>query len=122
MHQRLAFRWRECPTDYDPSPTVRKGWRVLLEWDRIEVDSALREGGHTKQRRFSDEQIIAIVKEQDAGTKTTYVCRKRGISDATFYKLEEKYGGLEMSEARRLKPLEDDKAAPKEIAGKTRDT
>jgi putative transposase len=75
-----------------------------------------------KQRRFSDEQIIAIVKEQDAGTKTTDVCQKCGISDATFHKLEEKYGGLEISEARRLKPLEGDNAAPYEIAGKTGDT
>jgi putative transposase len=85
-----------------------------------------------KRSRFSDEQIIAIVKEQEAGTKTADVCRKHGISDATFYKWKAKYGGLEISEARRLKALEDenarlkrlladamlDNAALKEIAGK----
>jgi putative transposase len=85
-----------------------------------------------KRSRFSDEQIIAIVKEQEAGTKTADVCRKHGISDATFYKWKAKYGGLEISEVRRLKALEDenarlkrlladamlDNAALKEIAGK----
>lgn len=85
-----------------------------------------------KRSRFSDEQIIAIVKEQEAGAKTADVCRKHGISDATFYKWKAKYGGLEISEARRLKVLEDenarlkrlladamlDNAALKEIAGK----
>ncbi len=85
-----------------------------------------------KRSRFSDEQIIAIVKEQEAGTKTADVCCKHGISDATFYKWKAKYGGLEISEARRLKALEDenarlkrlladamlDNAALKEIAGK----
>lgn len=85
-----------------------------------------------KRSRFSDEQIIAIVKEQEAGSKTADVCRKHGISDATFYKWKAKYGGLEISEARRLKALEDenarlkrlladamlDNAALKEIAGK----
>ncbi|MBB4618680.1 putative transposase [Sphingomonas abaci] len=85
-----------------------------------------------KRSRFSDEQIIAIVKEQEAGAKTADVCRTHGISDATFYKWKAKYGGLEISEARRLKALEDenarlkrlladamlDNAALKEIAGK----
>ena len=85
-----------------------------------------------KRSRFSDEQIITIVKEQEAGAMTADVCRKHGISDATFYKWKAKYGGLEISEARRLKALEDenarlkrlladsmlDNAALKEIAGK----
>lgn len=85
-----------------------------------------------KRSRFSDEQIIAIVKEQQAGTKTADVCRKHEISDATFYKWKAKYGGPEISEARRLRALEDenarlkrlladamlDNAVPKEIAGR----
>lgn len=85
-----------------------------------------------KRSRFSDEQIIAIVKEQEAGVKTVDVCRRHGISDATFYKWKSKYGGLELSEAKRLRALEDengrlkrlladamlDNAALKEIAGK----
>ena len=52
--------------------------------------------------RHTEEQIIAALKEQEAGMKTTELCRKHGISDATFYKWKSKYGGLEISEARRL--------------------
>ena len=58
--------------------------------------------------RFSEEQIIAILREQEAGAKTAEVCRKHGISDATFYKWKARFGGLEVSEARRLKSLEDE--------------
>ena len=54
-----------------------------------------------KRSRFSDEQIIAIVKEQEAGMATAEVCRRHGISGATFYKWKAKYGRLEVSEARR---------------------
>ena len=54
-----------------------------------------------KRRRFSDEQIIAILKEQEFGMATAEVCRRHGISPATFYKWKSKYGGLEVSEAKR---------------------
>ena len=57
---------------------------------------------------MTDEQVIAIVKAQGAETKTVDVCRKHGISDATFYKWKAKYGGLEVSEAERLRALEDE--------------
>ena len=72
-----------------------------------------------KRSRFSDEQIITIVKEQEAGVKTADVCRKHGISDATFYKWKAKYGGLEVSEARRLKALEDENARLKRLLADT---
>ena len=68
-----------------------------------------------KRSRFTDEQIIAIVKEQEAGAKTADVCRRHGISDATFYKWKSKYGGLEVSEAKRLKALEDENAKLKRL-------
>jgi putative transposase len=68
-----------------------------------------------KRSRFSEEQIIAILKEQEAGAKTVDVCRKYGISDATFYKWKSKYGGLEASEAKRLKALEDENAKLKRL-------
>jgi len=68
-----------------------------------------------KRSRFSEEQIIGILKEQEAGAKTAEVCRKHGISDATFYKWKAKYGGMEVSEARRLKALEDENARPKKL-------
>jgi len=58
--------------------------------------------------RFTEEQIIAMLKEQEAGAKTADVCRKHGISTATFYKFKAKYGGMEVSDARRLKALEDE--------------
>ena len=60
--------------------------------------------------RFSEEQIIAILNEQEAGLATANVCRRHEISSATFYKWKSKYGGLEVSEARRLRALEDENA------------
>ncbi|MCM0033483.1 MAG: IS3 family transposase [Sandarakinorhabdus limnophila] len=68
-----------------------------------------------KRSRFSDEQIIAIVKEQEAGMATAEVCRRHGISGATFYKWKSKYGGLEVSEAKRLRSLEDENAKLKKL-------
>ena len=59
-----------------------------------------------RKSRFSEEQIIGILREQDAGAKTAEVCRRHGISSATFYKWKAKYGGLEVSEAKRLRALE----------------
>jgi putative transposase len=59
-----------------------------------------------RKSRFTDEQIIAIVAEQERGLATAEVCRRHGISQNTFYKWKAKYGGLEVSDARRLKSLE----------------
>jgi putative transposase len=61
-----------------------------------------------KKSRYSEEQIIAVLKEAEAGVKVQDLCRKHGISDVTFYKWRSKYGGMEVSEARRLKVLEDE--------------
>ena len=63
-----------------------------------------------KRSRFTEEQIIGILREQEAGLTTTEVCRKHGISSATFYKWKAKFGGLEVSDARRLRGLEDENA------------
>ena len=68
-----------------------------------------------KRSRFTDEQIIGILREQEAGMKTADVCRKHGISEATFYKYKGKYGGMEVSDARRLKALEDENAKLKKL-------
>jgi len=61
-----------------------------------------------KKARFAEEQIIGFLREQESGMKTAEVCRPHGISEATFYKWKSKYGGLEMSEAKRQKALEDE--------------
>ena len=60
------------------------------------------------RKRYTEEQIIAVLKEAQSGMTTLDVCRKHGISDATFYKWRSKYGGLEISEARRLRVLEEE--------------
>jgi len=61
-----------------------------------------------KKTRFNEEQIIGVLKEAEAGMKVIDLCRKYGISDVTFYKWRSKYGGLDVSEARRLKQLEEE--------------
>ena len=67
------------------------------------------------KKRFTDEQIIAVLKEAEAGLPVKELCRKHNISDATFYTWRKKYGGLEVSEARRLKALEEENARLKKL-------
>jgi putative transposase len=61
-----------------------------------------------KKSRFTEDQIIGVLKEHQAGIPTAELCRKHGISDATFYNWRSRYGGMEVSDARRLKGLEDE--------------
>lgn len=68
-----------------------------------------------KRSRFTEEQIIAILREQEAGVATAEVCRKHGISPATFYAWKAKYGGLDVSQARKLKALEEENARLKKL-------
>jgi putative transposase len=68
-----------------------------------------------KRSRFTEEQIIAIRREQEAGVATAEVCRKHAISSATFYTWKAKYGGLEVSQARKLKVLEEENARLKKL-------
>ncbi len=68
-----------------------------------------------KRSRFTEEQIIAILKEQEAGVPVAELCRKHGMSDATFYNWKAKYGGLEVSEAKRMRALEGENAKLKRL-------
>jgi putative transposase len=68
-----------------------------------------------RKGRFSEEPIIAVLKEAQAGLPVAEVCRKHGISDATFYTWRSKYGGLEVSDAKRLKSLEDENRRLKKL-------
>ena len=68
-----------------------------------------------KPSRFTEEQIIGILREQEVGAKTADVCRKHGVSSATFYKWKARYGGLDVSDARRLRGLEDENAKLKKL-------
>ncbi len=68
-----------------------------------------------RKSRFTDEQIIGVLKEHQAGLSAAELCRKHGISDATFYTWRKRYGGMEVSDARRLKALEDENARLKKL-------
>lgn len=68
-----------------------------------------------KTSRFTEDQIIGILREQEAGATTAEVCRKHGISSATFYKWKARFGGLDVSDAKRLKSLEDENAKLKKL-------
>lgn len=72
-----------------------------------------------RKSRFTQAQIIGMIKEQEAGIPTAEVCRRHGLSPATFYKLKAKYGGMEVSEAARLKGLEDENAKLKRLLADT---
>lgn len=68
-----------------------------------------------KRSRFSEEQIIAILKEQESGVSVADLCCKHGVSDASIYKWKAKFGGMDVSEARRLRTLEDENAKLKRM-------
>ena len=68
-----------------------------------------------RKSRFTEAQIIGMIKEQEAGLPSSELCRKHGLSPATFYKLKAKYGGMDLSDAKRLKQLEEENAKLKRL-------
>ncbi len=72
-----------------------------------------------RKSRFTETQIVSILKEADAGMKVSEICRKHGISDATYYKWKSKYGGLEPSELKRMKDLERENSKLKQLYAET---
>ncbi len=67
------------------------------------------------QRKWNEEQIIGLLKQNEAGVPAVQLCREHGVSESSFYKWKSKYGGLEVSEAKRLKALEDENARLKRL-------
>ncbi len=67
------------------------------------------------RKRYTEEQIIAVIKEADAGVKTSELCRKHNVSDATIYKWKAKYSGLEVSDIRKMRSLEDENRRLKQM-------
>ncbi len=84
---------------------------------RADAERAAQAG--STQHGFTEEQIIGILREHEAGAATADVCRKHGVSSATFYKWKAKYGGLEVSEASRLRSLEDENRRLKKLLAET---
>jgi putative transposase len=72
-----------------------------------------------KRSRFTEEQIIGILREQEAGVKAADLCRKHGMSEATLYNWKAKFGGMDVSDAKRLKALEDENAKLKKLLAET---
>jgi putative transposase len=68
-----------------------------------------------KRSRFTEEQIIGILKEHEAGVPVSELCRKHGVSDASIYKWKARFGGMDVSEAKRLRGLEDENAKLKRL-------
>lgn len=68
-----------------------------------------------KRSKFTEEQIIGAIKQHEAGTKTQDICRKLGISEQTFYKWKSKFGGMDVSDAKRLRALEEENAKLKKL-------
>lgn len=68
-----------------------------------------------KQSRFNEEQIIGVLRESEAGVETAELCRRHGVSKQTFYRWKSKYGGMSVSEAQRLKQLEDENRKLKQM-------
>ena len=87
----------------------------VLPLNALDIEYSLLPRGDGHASRFTEEQIIKVLKEHSAGLSAGELCRKYGVSDATFYKWRSRYGGMEISDARKLKALEDENRRLKKL-------
>lgn len=100
------------------TPRGRSKWGspAPQNFPQSDVKSAQPEGADdTRKGSFTDAQIIGMIKAQEAGLPTAELCRKHGLSPATFYKLKAKYGGMDLSDTKRLKQLDEENAKLKRL-------
>jgi len=95
---------------YDVTPVFSSSWSWSPTPER---------DGQMKRKQFSEEQIIGILKEAEAGAVVTDLCRRHGMSSATYYAWKAKFGGLEVSDAKRLRALEEENARLKRLLADT---
>src|SRR3984893_8759380 len=112
---RARSRTRNWTVKPEERPYVIHSDLAPLAESRLKFALAQDEDQSMKRSRFSEEQIIGILKEHEAGVSVADLCRKHGVSDASIYKWKAKFGGMEVSEAKRLKTLADENTRLKRL-------